>query len=89
VRFKNEIFIYHASLTLQWTPLLPVGSIFERENTHSVALGLVNTRSAVQSPVKAVLTVRKASTSLSIQLLGNRRSLDMEFIIQTGYKAWI
>jgi len=42
VRFKNESFIYHVSLTLQWTPLLPVVSIFACENTHSVALGLVS-----------------------------------------------
>jgi len=38
VRFKNESFIYHASLTLQWTPLLLVISIFACENTHRVAL---------------------------------------------------
>jgi len=36
-RFKNGSFIYHASLTLQWTPLLLVISIFACENTHSVA----------------------------------------------------
>jgi len=40
LRFKNESFIYHASLTLQWTPLLLVVSTFAGENTHSVALGL-------------------------------------------------
>jgi len=40
-RFKNERFIYHASLTLQWTPLLLVVSMFACENTHRVALGLV------------------------------------------------
>jgi len=40
VRFKNKSFIYHALLTLQWTPLLLVNSIFACENTHSVALGL-------------------------------------------------
>jgi len=39
VRFKNENFIYHASLALQWTPLLLVVSIFACGNTHSVALG--------------------------------------------------
>jgi len=41
MRFENESFIYHASLTLQWTPLLLVVSTFACENTHSVALGLV------------------------------------------------
>jgi len=40
MRFKNESFIHHASLTLQWTPLLLVVSMFACENTHSVALGL-------------------------------------------------
>jgi len=40
VRLKNESFIYHASLTLQWTPLLLEVSTFTCENTHSVALGL-------------------------------------------------
>jgi len=38
VRFKNECFIYHTSLTLQWTPLLLVVSMFACENTHRVAL---------------------------------------------------
>jgi len=33
VRFKNESFIYHASLALQWTPLLLVVSMFACENT--------------------------------------------------------
>jgi len=41
VRFKNEDFIYHASLTLQWPPLLLVVSMLACENTHSVALGLM------------------------------------------------
>jgi len=40
VRFKNECFIHHASLTLQWTPLLLVVSMFACENTQRVALGL-------------------------------------------------
>jgi len=44
VRFKNESFIYLASLMLQWTPLLLVISIFACENTHRVALGLANLR---------------------------------------------
>jgi len=38
VRFKNENFIYPASLTLQWTPLLLVIPIFACEKTHSVAI---------------------------------------------------
>jgi len=33
VRFKNESFIYHTSLTLQCTSLLPTVSIFAFENT--------------------------------------------------------
>jgi len=40
VRFKSESFIYHASLTVQWTPLLLVVSMFACENTHRVALSL-------------------------------------------------
>jgi len=54
VGFKNESFIYHASLTLQWTPLLLVVSTFAHENTHSVALGLAGSITFILIPTNQV-----------------------------------
>jgi len=40
VRFKNESFIYHASLTLQWTPMLMVMELIsiDRDDTASTVI---------------------------------------------------
>jgi len=43
-------------LTLQWTPLLPVVSIFACENMHSVALGVLSNAKVVLKHCSATKT---------------------------------
>jgi len=66
VRFKNESLFYRVPLTLQWTPLLLMISIFACENTHSVALGLLSW----QTPVKCLICMQVDMSSYNTLTTG-------------------